>query len=250
MGWFKKFYETDYFKYYYEPKLEQIPAQEVDFIARHGRLDFAGDRPRVFDICCGVGRHGRGLARLGCKVIGVDLSASNIEAARQQAQREGLSYRCSFHQADIREFNPPADCDLAINIFTSFGYFDSDEENAVIMAKASQSLRPGGRFILDVVNREMVISSFKPYDKRGSLRNYVIDESRLDLPAGRVISTWTFVRGKSRSQHTISIRLYALHELIAMARNIGLRFVEAWGSFAEEPYGPKTPRCIFIAEKV
>lgn len=250
MGWFESFYETDYFKYYFEPKLRKVPAEEVQFIIEQGQLTFNGAEPKVFDICCGVGRHARPLAHAGCHVIGVDLSKANIDAAQRTAQEEGVAERCEFHRADIREFQPPADCDLAINIFTSFGYFDTDEEDAVILVKAAQSLKPGGRFILDIANREAVIGGFKPREKRGRPGNYVVEECSLDLVHGRAIGLWTFVRGKHRSQHRVSIRMYALHELIRMAEEHGLRFVSAWGDFSGQPYGPKTPRCIFIAEKV
>ncbi len=250
MSWFKDFYEVDYYKYYFEPKLQQVPAEEVEFICRQGRLDLSGPaRPRVFDICCGIGRHARPLAARGAHVVGVDISTNNIQAAQQRAVEENLEKACTFVQGDIRQFTPPAGCDLAINIFTSFGYFGSDEEDAVILAKASQSLRPGGRFILDIANREATIGDFKPHMRRGTDDNYVIDDCRLDLANGKIISHWTFVRDGQKSEHTITIRLYALHELIRMAQPFGLRFVEAFGSFAGEPYSPRSPRCIFVAEK-
>ena len=250
MGWFRDFYENDYYRYYFEPKLDKVPVEEVDFIVRHGQLDFsARRRPRVFDICCGIGRHARPLARAGCEVIGVDLSGSNINAAKALADKNGLNGHCVFHQDDIRRFDPPRRCDLAINIFTSFGYFATDEEDAIIVAKAAQSLRLGGRFILDIANREAIIGGFKRREVRGRRGNYVIEECSLDLTTGKALGTWTFVRGKTRSRHQVSIRLYALHELIRMANACGLRFVAAYGSFAGLPYGRKSPRCIFIAEK-
>lgn len=250
MEWFEGFYDHDYFAYRYQPRLDEIPAEEVDFVFDRGLLDRVTDRrPRVFDICCGVGRHARPLAARGCEVIGVDLAAKNIQAATEQTEKDGLSDRCRFHQADIRTFDPPRDCDLAINIFTSFGYFESDRADAVLLAKAAESLRPGGRFILDVLNREAAIAGFKPREKRGSPGNYVIEETRLDLQTGHLRSHWTFVRGKHKGEHHIRIRLYALHELIDMAGQHGLRFVEACGDFTGRPYGRQTPRCIFVAEK-
>jgi SAM-dependent methyltransferase len=250
MGWFKDFYETDYFKYYFEPKLTHIPAEEVDFILEQGKLNVGGARrPKVFDICCGVGRHARPLAARGCKVVGVDISSNNIRAAQEQAEKEGLARGCEFHLSDIRDYTPPKSCDAAINIFTSFGYFDSDEENAVIMAKAAESLKRGGRFILDVANREAVIANLAAMEKRGRRNNYVVERAHLDLAAGRMVGEWTFVRGKQRTKHTVSIRLYALHELVHMAHDHGLRFIEAFGTFAGARYSPKTPRCIFVAEK-
>lgn len=250
MDWFKAFYETDYYKYYFEPKLRRVPRAEVGFILEKGRLDFDGRYPpRVFDICCGIGRHARPLAAAGCEVIGVDLSAANITAARQRAQEEGIAERCRFELGDIRAYEPPSNCDLAINIFTSFGYFETDDENAVILDRAARSLRPGGRLILDVANREAIIAGFKKRERRGTRDNYVIEQCELDLARGRAMGLWTFVRGKHRSEHRVSIRLYALHELIAMAERHEMRFVEAYGSFDGEPYDRLSPRCIFVAER-
>jgi SAM-dependent methyltransferase len=250
--WFKDFYAEAYFKYRFEPRLDEIPAQEVDFIIDQGKLDLSGSarrRPRVFDICCGVGRHARPLAARGCEIVGVDISDNNISAARATAAKQGLDDRCRFDLGDIREYEPPADCDLAINIFTSFGYFESDDADAVIMRQAARSLKPGGRFILDIFNRESVIAHYRPMERRGDKRNYVIDETRLDLVNARVISTWTFVREGEKSVHTTSIRMYALHELVRMAKDEGLQFVKAFGSFAGEDYDRDSPRLIFVAEK-
>jgi len=250
MDWFRDFYETDYFKYRYEPRLDEIPAEEVDFIYAQGRLgDVEGRPPRVFDICCGTGRHARPLAARGCEVVGVDLSAHNIDAAIEKAAADRLTDRCTFVRGDIRTFDPPADCDLAINIFTSFGYFESDEADAVIFAKAAQSLRPGGRFILDVANREAIIAAYKFREKRGRRGNYVIDETSVDLATGRMTSHWTFVRGKEKTEHTITVRLYALHELIRIGNEHGLRFLAAFGNFGASEYTRDSDRCIYVAKR-
>ncbi len=250
MEWFKRFYGHDYYKYRFEPRLAEVPQEEVDFILQQGRLDFEGGRrPYVFDICCGIGRHARPLAARGCQVAGVDISEPNINAANKLAEQEGVADHCQFHLSDIRDFAPPQNCDLAINIFTSFGYFESDQADAIIVAKAAQSLRPSGRFILDIANREAVIAGFKPRQRRGRRGNYVIEEAQLDLTTGRLVGTWTFVLAGQKNQHTVSIRLYALHELVKMVEEQGLKFVEAFGDFEGNPYERMSPRCIVIAEK-
>jgi len=250
MEWFKRFYDTDYYEYRYAPQPQELPAKQVEFIIRAARLNFEGPRPpRVFDICCGTGRHARPLAARGCEVIGVDLSQRSIQAAVAQARAARLGDRCRFHVADIRNFTPPSECDAAISIFQSFGYFESDAADAIIMDKAAESLRPGGRFILDVINREVAVGNFKPRDKRGRWRNYVLERSQLDLQTGHLVARWTFMRHGRRSEHTVRIRLYALHELIHMAEARGLRFEAAYGDFDGRPYGRQTPRCIFVAEK-
>ncbi|NLF31189.1 MAG: class I SAM-dependent methyltransferase [Planctomycetes bacterium] len=250
MEWFKNFYANDYFKYRYEPRLEEVPALEVDFIYDQGNLAAVhGRRPRVLDICCGIGRHARPLAARDCEVVGVDLSEANIDAAAARARDEGLADRCRFIRDDIRAFEPPGAFDLAINIFTSFGYFESDAADAIVFAKAAASLRPGGRFILDVANREAIIANCKPRERRGRRGNYVIDETSIDLTTSRMTSHWTFVRGKERAEHTIRVRLYALHELIRLGDAHGLTFTAAFGDFDASPHTARSPRCIYVGTK-
>jgi SAM-dependent methyltransferase len=252
MDWFADFYETDYFHYRYAPRLDEVPRREVDFILAEGLPE--GSRPegraaRVFDICCGVGRHARPLAAAGCEVIGVDLSNPNIEAADDLARRDGLAERCRFIQGDIRRYAPPADRDLAINIFTSFGYFENEQADSIIFRKAAESLRPGGRFILDVNNRERLVAHPPKIEKRGDENNYVIDESRLDLTDSRLTCTWTFVRDGETREHTIRIRLYCLHELIALGKQFDLEYVKAFGDFDGSAYGGESRRCITVFTK-
>ena len=77
---------------------------------------------KVLDLCCGIGRHSVEFARLGYRVTAVDLTASFLAQARERAKREQV--QVDFVQSDMRDFVRPGAFDAAVNLVTSFGYFE------------------------------------------------------------------------------------------------------------------------------
>ena len=101
-----------------------VTADEIDKVIK--LLDIEKGA-KVLDLCCGIGRHSLELARQGYKVVGVDLTKRYLAKARKQAGSEGLNIE--FVRDDMREFNRADSFDAAINMFTAFGYFESQAEN-------------------------------------------------------------------------------------------------------------------------
>jgi SAM-dependent methyltransferase len=97
----------------------------------------------VPDLCCGPGRHALEFARRGFRVTGVDRTACYLATARAAATREGLTVECV--QEDMRHFHRPAAFDLALNLFSSFGYFAEKAENLRVLRQLHSSLTPGGQ---------------------------------------------------------------------------------------------------------
>lgn len=134
--------------------LDAIPAvqteAEVAFIARQLPLE---SHASLLDLCCGPGRHANLLASRGYQVLGIDNNAEQIARAAAQAPAGA-----SFRTHDIREFATlPSQFNGVINLWASFGYFD-DATNERILRDIARRLRPGGRVIIDVYNREYMIS--------------------------------------------------------------------------------------------
>src|SRR5258708_7765627 len=113
---------------------------------------------RVLDLCCGPGRHAIPLARQGAKVTGVDLSAFLLEKARSRAKAE----KCSIEwiREDMRTFVRPGQFDLVVNLFTSFGYFGSDDENISVLQNAFRCLVGGGVLVMDLMGKEILARRF------------------------------------------------------------------------------------------
>lgn len=105
---------------------------------------------RVLDIPCGQGRLTIPLAVMGLRMTGVDLTALYIRCARRQGKRAGLDVH--FLQCDMREIDFDGEFHAAFNWFGSFGYF-SDADNLAFTRRVLRALRPGGRFLVEGLNK-------------------------------------------------------------------------------------------------
>ena len=96
----------------------------------------------ALDLGCGPGRHAIPLARHGFRVTGVDLSSFHLARARERSTAAGLAIE--LVQSDMRAFVRAEGFDLALSIFTSFGYFDDPADDLRVLQNVQRSLRPGG----------------------------------------------------------------------------------------------------------
>src|SRR5262245_51047084 len=111
---------------------------------------------RVLDVACGAGRHLAALERAGAIPFGFDLSPALLRRARQCTRRPLV-------RADMRALPfRPRSMDLAVNLFTSFGYFAEDEEHADALGQMLSTVRPGGWFVIDFLNADQVRGSLVP----------------------------------------------------------------------------------------
>jgi SAM-dependent methyltransferase len=143
-GWFDTFLRA------YWP--EQT-AREVDFLSRQLPLPAYRD---VLDVCCGAGRHALPLAARGHRVTGLDRDERMLSQARRGAAAAAANGGgATFVSGDMRELAAAVSgaFDAAICMWQSFGYFDA-ATNADVLRQMREALRPGGRLILDLYNRD------------------------------------------------------------------------------------------------
>ncbi len=246
--WYKRAFRFDYLRVY-PHRNDREARSQVDFLL--GKLDSGSPRD-ILDLGCGDGRHSLELARRGHRVIGLDLSEELLERARSRNEDEGLE--ATFIQGDMRDPPRRSAFDLVVNFFTSFGYFRTDGENARVLAAISQALRPGGRFLMDYLNREYVISTLVPADDR-RVDGMEVEQHRWitgdPSEAGAHVRINKHVRiredGVERS-YDESVRMYTLEELDAMMDQAGLKVTRTYGDFDGRPVSPATPRNILIGE--
>ena len=244
--WYKTAFRYDYLRVYPHRNDEEARRQ-VDFLV--DRLDIPSSC-EVLDLGCGDGRHSLELTRRGFKVTGLDLSDELLERARRRTADEGLDI--TFVQGDMRD--PPAvhAFDLVVNFFTSFGYFREDGENARVLEAISQALRPGGRFLMDYLNREYVISALVPSDLR-TVEGMEVEQRRWitgdpSAAGGHVrINKQVRIRedGAERS-YDESVRMYTLEELEALMDRAGLKVTQTYGDFDGRPVSGDAPRNILV----
>jgi SAM-dependent methyltransferase len=208
-------------------------------------------RPRgraALDLCCGPGRYSVALARGRLSVTGVDRTKFLLDKARARARRAGL--QIEWVRQDMRDFLRPEAFDLALSMFTSFGYFDDKEEDAVVLHNIFQSLRPGGVLVMELAGKEPLAKIFQPTTSQllpdGSLlvqRHQIFDDWT------RVRNEWTLVRkGRAKSfrfHHTI----YSGQELRDRLEGVGFRDVKLYGDLDGGEYGVGASRLLAVARK-
>jgi len=192
-------------------------------------------RGRSFLDCpCGIGRITLPLGKQGVRVTAVDFFGPYLEEVEAKAKRRKLKTIRTV-QSDMRRITFENEFDAAGNIWTSFGYFERESDNLLVLKKYFKALKPGGRFFISLINRDWVILNFAERDWFAAGDGMVYAERRFDIARSVTTDTWTFVRdGQARSHDTL-IRIYSLHEMMAMLRAAGFVDIEGYGSFKEEP---------------
>ena len=246
--WYKTAFRFDYLRVYPHRNDEEARRQ-VDFLLE--RLDNAPPCD-VLDLGCGDGRHSLELARRGYRVTGLDLSEELLGRARRRTSDEGLDI--TFIRGDMRDAPGVSAFDLVVNFFTSFGYFSEDRENARVLDAIARSLRPGGRFLMDYLNRAYVISTLVPEDRK-NVEGMEVEQRRWitgdPSEAGNHVRINKHVRireGGVERNYDESVRMYTLEELDAMMDLAGLKVAQTFGDFDGRPVSDDTPRNILIGE--
>ena len=160
MDWFEKWFDSPLYEKLYANRDEAEAEQLVELLVHQLELD---ECSKILDLGCGRGRHSINLNKRGYHVKGIDLSEQAIETARAKARDTGLQ-NVSFEVRDMR--NPlPEKFDAIVNLFTTFGYFQEDHENASVFDSVKRMLKPGGTFVLDYLNAVKVRKSYQSRDE-------------------------------------------------------------------------------------
>jgi SAM-dependent methyltransferase len=192
----------------------------------------------VLDVACGAGRHARALDAAGARTIGLDLSASLLRRARQVTSAPLV--RADMRQLPVRT----GSMDLTVNLFTSFGYFERDDEHADVLAGMVATVRRGGWFVLDFLNARTV---------RESLAAGVPARTVAGAPAVRELSAdgrfvvKTIRTGDGRTFRE-RVRLFAPADLDAMLARAGLRVEHRFGDYDGHPLADGSPRSILMGQ--
>lgn len=204
-----------------------------------------GVRPndRILDLCCGIGRVAVPLAKLGYRVIGVDIAPEYVKRARENAMSSGVVRRTKFVVGDYRDISSALTDEEPLsgilNTYTSMGYYGREVDRKTF-AQLAQHTAPGGIFILKTINRDWLIHHFerRGWDMVGGV--LLLQERKLDLERSYMVNRWEYFRVmgmnlKPEGVYTVDHRVYSPSELKELMESTGWKVRSMAATFRGEP---------------
>ncbi|HEX9104954.1 MAG TPA: class I SAM-dependent methyltransferase [Polyangia bacterium] len=243
--WFEEIFDDDYLRTlpFLTPRQTE---REAQFIAESLQIPTGG---ALLDLACGYGRHAMELAAKSYKVTGLDLSLPLLIRAADAARRVGVNV--NFIHGDMREMTFENEFDGAYCMFTSFGFFD-DDTNRKVAANLARAIKPGGKLLIDVVNRDYIVHDLPTRVWWQGDGCVVLEEVDFNYFSSRVQVQRSIIFEDGRQvEQEISIRAYSLHEIGKVLHHSGFRVTEVSGglSLRGKFFGGNSRQLIVVAEK-
>lgn len=240
MPWFKEWFNSRYYHLLYGKRDE---SEAEIFINNLMQVIQPAPGSKFLDLACGKGRHALQIANFGYEVHGVDLSEESILAARQLASEQLV-----FEVRDMRQTYLPNYFNYIFNLFTSFGYFDKNEDNLSTLLAVKNGLQSGGVFVQDYFNATKVINGLVPQETksieginfhiRKHIDNHVIYKSIVFSDMGQ------------EYQFCEQVNLFTLEDFKALYQQVGFEIIAMYGNYRMEAFDPQNSERLILISKI
>lgn len=202
----------------------------------------------LVDLGCGPGRHAVPLALAGYQVTGIDLIPGLLDRAEHYGQEEGAHIQ--WQKADMREFDLASPVDGIVCMWTSFGYFDSREDDQRVLEKCRDHLRSGGRLMIDTVGKEVIARDVQPVH----LTEYPSGRLLIERPLiterfCRYENEWLLIDGERVHRRQWGHWIYSASELCSSLEAAGFVDIEVYGNLQGDDYDQEAERLIVAATR-
>ncbi len=158
-----------------------------------------------------------------------------------------------FQVGDMRElaqlFPQGGGFGAVVNLFTSFGYFDSQEDNLRVLQGVHHVLKPDGIFCLDYLNAERVRLNPGLAQEKRELEGVEFELTRA-IWGSRVEKDIVVRDGVQRLNFQESVQLLTLADFEPLFEQAGLKLDAVWGDYHGAAYSPAmSPRLVLLATK-
>lgn len=240
MQWFESWFNTPYYHILYKDRDYKEAERFIDLLVSDLQLEKGS---RLIDLACGKGRHSVYLNRLGYNVLGLDLSSESIE---HNKQFENKTLKFGIH--DMRDAMDVKPVDAVFNLFTSFGYFDNDEEDLKVFKSVYDGLKPGAYFVLDFLNADYVKNTLVPESE--TLKEGINFKISKKIEDNHVVKDIRFEDDGHNFHFFEKVKLSTSDYILKLAEQIGFERVTIWGDYELNPFLAETsPRCINLFRK-
>lgn len=237
--WFADWFDTTYYHTLYKNRDVSEAKQFIQRLIQHLPLK---NNDRVLDLACGKGRHAVTLSECGFHVLGVDLSTNSISEARRF---ENDSLKFAVH--DMREVIPNEEFDGVFNLFTSFGYFDSIDENQRAVDSIAKMLKPNGMLVIDFMNAHQVVANLVESETK-SVDGITFNIER-KFDGTHIFKHIRFTADDQDHEFTERVQALTLEDFSSMLDASNFKILDSFGDFDLNPFEETTSdRLIIIAQ--
>ena len=236
--WFQSWFDTSYYHILYKNRNDDEAQRFISNLVEY--LNIAKDQ-KILDLACGKGRHAIFLNRLGYDVTGVDLSKQNIDKANLHSND-----RLKFLIHDMRK-PMKSKFDVVLNMFTSFGYFDSLEDDLKVIIAIRKSLKVNGTGVIDFMNIHNVINTLVP--QSSAVIQGINFQIKRTFDGDFIKKSIQVKDGKQVRNFEERVRAYSNKDFIKMLSKNGLQVINCFGSYDLDAFDQKTSKRLILVFK-
>jgi cyclopropane fatty-acyl-phospholipid synthase-like methyltransferase len=206
---------------------------------------------KILDCPCGYGRHSLELSKRGFFVTGSDLNSQHLAVVQKELEKG--SFPIQIVKENMLDLNYDSQFDAVINMFYSFGFFESDEDNFKVLQNFFTALKSNGKFLMHTdVNIPFIEAGKYKHDEvrttsqGGALR--IVDI--YDPVTKRIKGAWILKNkdgGETRKDY--SVRVYTKEEFVDLCKQAGFRSCEVYSDWDKKSYSPDSEDMIIVATK-
>lgn len=227
-NWFAAWFDTPYYHILYRDRGYEEAGIFMKNLTSFLELPKGAS---ILDLACGKGRHSIFLSKLGFDVTGVDLSPDSIAFAKR--------FESSNLQFQVHDMCKPMgrNFDAVFNLFTSFGYFDREEDNYNTIRSIKEELKENGCGVIDFMNVKKVIRSLVPSEiKRVQGMDFYITRYHHD---GFILKNIRFEDEGEVHSFTERVKALTLQDFKNYFQRAGIELLHCFGSYKLEPFDEK-----------
>lgn len=234
--WFASWFDTPYYHILYKDRDYEEAQVFMDNITNYLNLP---EDAKILDLACGKGRHSVYLNQLGYDVTGADLSENSIAEASKSSNA-----KLHFKVHDMRvSFDEKFDA--IFNLFTSFGYFENDEDNLTTLKAIKESLSEYGFAVIDFMNVHHVIQNLVPEETKTvegidfKIKRYVKD--------GHIFKEIDFEDKGEKFHFVEKVQALTLEDFEEMMEEAGIFLLDTFGDYKlKKFYKHESERLIMV----
>ncbi|MGZ9733858.1 class I SAM-dependent methyltransferase [Flavobacterium sp. GNP002] len=219
-NWYTSWFDTPYYHILYKDRNYREAQVFMDNLTHYLNLP---EKAKVLDLACGKGRHSIYLNQLGFTVLGADLSENSITEATKNTN-ETLHFKVHDMREPFEE-----KFDAIFNLFTSFGYFENDEDNLTTLKAIKESLSEYGFAVIDFMNVAQVLETLVPEETK-TVEDIDFQIKRY-LKDGHIYKEIDFEDKDQKFHFTEKVKALTLKDFEELMEEAGIYLLDIFGDY-------------------